>query len=181
MTFDNDKCDVIYNGWVILRGLKDPASDLWTLPISPVDMQTSQSRSAPLLDRALHVSDEAPHPAVDLASFTHSVRTRANGVKFAHQCLCSPKISTLLKAVRRGFLRGCPNLSKKLILKYLNPSPATSKGHMKRPRHGIRSTRHASSPPSSAHPTFYAGYLSGATSRVGTFTRRLRSTTSDGT
>jgi hypothetical protein len=27
-----------------------------------------------------------------------------------------------------------------LILKYLNPSPATSKGHMKRPHHGIRST-----------------------------------------
>jgi hypothetical protein len=47
----------------------------------------------------------------------------------------------MLKAVRKGFLRGCPNLSEKLILKYLNPSLATTKGHMKRPRHGIRSTR----------------------------------------
>jgi hypothetical protein len=64
-----------------------------------------------------------------------------NGVRFAHQSLCNPKISTLLKAVRKVFLKGCPNLSEKLILKYLNPSPATSKGHMKRPRHGIRSTR----------------------------------------
>jgi hypothetical protein len=27
------------------------------------------------------------------------------------------------------------------MLKYLNPSPATVKGHMKRPRHGIQSTR----------------------------------------
>jgi hypothetical protein len=34
-----------------------------------------------------------------VASFTHSVKTRANGVKFAHQSLCNPKISTLLKAV----------------------------------------------------------------------------------
>jgi hypothetical protein len=73
--------------------------------------------------------------------FTHSVRTRANAIKFAHQSLCSPKISTLLKAVRRGFLKGCPNLSDQLILKYLNPSAATAKGHMKCPRHGIRSTR----------------------------------------
>jgi hypothetical protein len=32
-------------------------------------------------------------------------------------------------------------MSEKLILKYFNPSPATAKGHMKRPRHGIRSTR----------------------------------------
>jgi hypothetical protein len=32
-------------------------------------------------------------------------------------------------------------MSVKLILKYLNPSAALAKGHMKRPRHGIRSTR----------------------------------------
>jgi hypothetical protein len=61
-------------------------------------------------------------------------------VKFAHQSLCNPKILTLLKTVRRGFLKGCPNISEKLILKYLNPSPATAKGHMKQPRQGICST-----------------------------------------
>jgi hypothetical protein len=75
-----------------------------------------------------------------VASFTHSIKTRANGVKFAHQSLRNPKISTLLKTVRRGFLDGCPNLSEKLINKHLNAGPATAKGHMKRPRHGIRST-----------------------------------------
>ncbi len=68
-------------------------------------------------------------------------------MKFAHQSLCNPKILTLLKVVRKGFLRGCPNMSKKLILKYLNPSPATAKGHMKRSRHGIRSTRQSTPPP----------------------------------
>jgi hypothetical protein len=66
---------------------------------------------------------------------------QSNAVNFSHQSLCSPKVSSLLKAVRRGFLNGCPNMSVKLILKYLNPSAATAKGHMKRPRHGIRSTR----------------------------------------
>jgi hypothetical protein len=39
--------------------------------------------------------DGAPH----LACFTHSIKTRANGVKFAHQALGNPKISSLLKAV----------------------------------------------------------------------------------
>jgi hypothetical protein len=63
-----------------------------------------------------------------------------NAVRFAHQSLGNPKISTLLKAVRRGFLQGCPNMNARLILKYLNPSPATAKGHMKRPRQGIQST-----------------------------------------
>ena len=149
VTFDDDKCDVIYDGKVILRGLKDAATDLWTLPINPITMKTTQQRSSPVIDRSPHGNVTTIHPGVDIATFTHSVKTRANGVKFAHQSLCNPKISTLLKAVRKGFLKGCPNLSEKLILKYLNPSTATAKGHMKRPRHGIRSTR-AKSPTSVA-------------------------------
>ena len=55
--------------------------------------------------------------------------------------MCNPKISSLLKALRKGFLKGCPNLSEELVTKYLNPSPATAKGHMKRLKKGIRSTR----------------------------------------
>jgi hypothetical protein len=45
-----------------------------------------------------------------------------------------------MKAIRQGFLKGCPNLSEELVRKYLNPSPAMAKGHMKCPKKGIRST-----------------------------------------
>jgi hypothetical protein len=65
--------------------------------------------------------------------------------------LGNPQISTLLKAVRNGFLNGCPNISEKLVLKYLNPSPATAKGHMKWPHHGIQSTT-----PTSVQPLLIA-------------------------
>ncbi len=99
-------------------------------------------RSGPGEDRAPHLPTVTPdyHPGINLATFMHSVRTQANAVKFAHQSLCNPKISTLLKATRKGFLKGCPNMTKKLITKYLNASPGTAKGHMKRPRHEIKST-----------------------------------------
>ncbi len=50
-----------------------------------------------------------------LAMFTHSINTRANAVEFSHQSLCNPIISTLLKATQRGFLKGCPIISKTLI------------------------------------------------------------------
>ena len=46
-----------------------------------------------------------------------------------------------MKALRKGYLKGCPNLSEELVTKHLNPSPATAKGHMKRPKKGIRSTQ----------------------------------------
>ena len=44
--FDREKCVVKYNGKIILTGMKDPTTDLWTLPIlesagktSPMDTQ----------------------------------------------------------------------------------------------------------------------------------------------
>jgi hypothetical protein len=137
VVFDDEKCDVIFGGQVILRGFKDPSTDLWTIPIKTSTMWASDGAQG----IRCTTKGDAIHPGVILAAFSHSVRTRGNGVKFAHQSLCNPKISTLLKAVRKGFLKGCPNMTEKLILKYLNPSPATAKGHLKRPRHGIRSTR----------------------------------------
>jgi hypothetical protein len=98
--------------------------------------QNDSPQPCPRISHALH-----PHTAQqERALFLHSMQMQANNVKFAHQSLCNPKISTLLKATQRGFLKECPHISKKLILKYLNPSPATAKGHMKRPHHGIWST-----------------------------------------
>ena len=132
VTFCDKHCDVFYNSKLILRGFKDPATDLWTLPISPPSVQ-------PTLQIEQHISTHQSSTQQTI-NFVHSISTRANKVKFAHQSLCNPKISSLLKAVRRGFLKGCPNINETLILKYLNPSPATAKGHMKRPRHGIHST-----------------------------------------
>ena len=86
-----------------------------------------------------------PHPAI--AMFTQSITTRAKAVKFAHQSLYNLKFSSLLKATQCEYLKGCPGIKKTLILKKLNPSPVTAKGHMKRPRHGIKSTRAKPLPP----------------------------------
>jgi hypothetical protein len=43
--------------------------------------------------------------------------------------------------LRKGFLKGCPDISEEPITKYLNPSPTTAKGHIKRLKKGIRSTQ----------------------------------------
>jgi hypothetical protein len=139
--FDNEKCDVVYKGRVILRGYKDPNTDLWTLPIINEGMQTTPSQiDLPQPCPGIGCAPYPPHEIHEGAAFLHLIQTQANNVKFAHQSLCNPKISTLLKATKRGFLKGCPYISVKLINKFLNPSPATAKGHMKCPRHGIRST-----------------------------------------
>ncbi len=135
MVFTKNFCDVIYNNKVILRGTKDPSSDLWMLLLNA---------SEDMLNMEKEVGEPHTNPPAygqpQIVAFTHSVQTQANAVKFAHQLLCNPKFSMLLKATHRGFLMGCLNINKNMILKYLNPSPATAKEHMKRPRHGKCST-----------------------------------------
>ncbi len=74
VTFDKDKWDVIHYGKVILRGWKDSATDLWTLPINPCSMQTAQQQSAPVNDRSLHDKAVEIDPGVNLATFTHSIK-----------------------------------------------------------------------------------------------------------
>ncbi len=145
--FDNKKCNMLFKGVVILRGFKDPGTNLWTLLI-PTKVCTALGPTilpcpGPCEGRAPQLPMDASdtHPDVTMAMFMHSVQTWANAVNFAHQSLCNPKISTLLKAICRGFLKGCPNLLEMLGLKYLNPSSATAKGHMKHPCHGIKSTQ----------------------------------------
>ena len=46
VVFDNKKCNVWYNGKVILAGAKDSATNLWTLPIPQGGMGTTRT-SAP--------------------------------------------------------------------------------------------------------------------------------------
>jgi hypothetical protein len=156
--FDDEKCEVIFDNKVFLTGYKDASTDFWTLPLPTKKMRTTQTSAEPTLPQPGPCVGHAPHllpdsndthPGINIEMVMHSVSTRVNTVKFAHQSLSSPKISSLLKAVRKGFLKGCPNMTEMLILKYLNPSMATAKGHMKCLRHDIQSTqpkpgRHAS-------------------------------------
>ena len=57
-----------------------------------------------------------------------------------HQCLFSPTIDTLCKAIDNDQLIGFPHLTSALVRKYLPESTATAKGHMKRLRQHTRST-----------------------------------------
>jgi hypothetical protein len=134
--FTDTKCKVRFKNKIILNGIKDPTTDLWTLPITPTAINET-GINALGKDQC---DQKNPHP-VDWAAFAHSVRTRASAVKFSHQSLCNPTISSLMKVLKKGFLKGCPNISEDLVTKYLNPSPATAKGHIKHPKKGIRSTR----------------------------------------
>ena len=68
--------------------------------------------------------------------------SKASLVQYLHQAAFSPPKATLLKAVHNNQFVTWPGLTVKAVQKYLpDSSPATDKGHMKRQKQGIRSTK----------------------------------------
>jgi hypothetical protein len=80
VVFTKAKCEVIYNEKIILRGYKDPSTDLWTLPINVTTEDSKGKVGKP--HKNPNVIDNSER--IDLATFTHSIQTRANSVMFAH-------------------------------------------------------------------------------------------------
>ncbi len=88
---------------------------------------TTQHITSVLLSAAPVIANAHAHLTTQIAILTHTVRYKANSICFAHQSLCSPWISTLLKAIQCGYLKDCPNLTAQGVTKYLNPHPPQQK------------------------------------------------------
>eukprot|EP00804_Cyclotella_cryptica_P029536 CCRYP_020583-RA/>CCRYP_020583-RA protein AED:0.35 eAED:0.26 QI:0/-1/0/1/-1/1/1/0/1386 len=131
ITFDLDGCTIIYRGKVVLTGTRDPATGLWRVPINPTSPATT-----PRHHNLSPVKNDQP-----FAANLYTLPYKQQQLKYIHQSFFSPPSHTLIKAICNGQLEGIPFMTADLVRKYLAPSPATSKGRMKRPRQGIRSTR----------------------------------------
>ncbi len=68
--FTDTTCEVRFKNKVILNGIKDPTTDLWTLPITPTAINDTGSHE---LGKD-QCDQKNPHP-VDWVAFAHSVRT----------------------------------------------------------------------------------------------------------
>jgi hypothetical protein len=120
---DIKQCVVKYNGKIILMGMKDPTMDLWTLlivgstgktsPMNTCDEQNITTCDEPKIthdkqDAFVNLRKEFMEGASEFGLFFHTVQTKANIIKFTHQLMCSPKIMTIIKAIRAVSLMVAP-------------------------------------------------------------------------
>jgi hypothetical protein len=137
--FDNEKCKVLYKNNIILRGYEDPTTDLWALPIINKEIAKTTPEPAMPWPQSAHMtlSHQLPtqprpgpclgraqrNPIVETAGFSYARTTKTNNVKFTHQSLCNPPITSIIKAINAGFLDGAPHLNTRTVHKYLVSSP----------------------------------------------------------
>eukprot|EP00804_Cyclotella_cryptica_P019678 CCRYP_016444-RA/>CCRYP_016444-RA protein AED:0.41 eAED:0.38 QI:0/0/0/1/0/0/3/0/339 len=111
--FSDHECIVTFNDIEVLRGKKNNKNGLFFYPA-----------------RQAH----------NFAGGVHQSTTMEETVKFLHQCLFSPTVNTLCKAIDNGQLVGFPHLTSKMVRKYLPESTATAKDTSTEQRKGLRST-----------------------------------------
>ena len=141
VTFDATTVVVTLDGDRILDGVRTPTTGLWNLSI------VQSTLSPPPLETAMPpVSYEPPLLHQSFAAL-HSA-TPSELVAFAHATLFSPAISTLKKALDRGFLPNFPGITATTLKKYPPNSVAMIKGHLDQERKNQQSTKTDKVPPS---------------------------------
>ena len=130
VTYTREHCDVEYKKKLVWQGVREPCTGLWVLPLRPKEPT-----------EMMNVAIQAT--ATEEAAYNvHALTSKASLMKFLHQCLLSPPKTTLLKAIDNNQLPTWPGLTTNAVKRYLpETSPATDKGHMKRQRKGLRSTK----------------------------------------
>ena len=71
------------------------------------------------------------------------MKTKADLVQYLHRCAFIPVMHTWTKAIDAGYFTTWPGLTSELVLKNLPKLPETAKGHLKKYRQNIRSTKHS--------------------------------------
>ena len=114
--FDQHTVTIKHNNQVVLQGKRDATTHgLWTLPI-----------------------DAPPPQALHAVNFNASP---ADLVKLAHAALFSPAISTLKRALAKGYLPPFPGLTQETLNRHTPVSEATIKGHLAGKRKNLNSTK----------------------------------------
>ena len=138
VTFDEQECRVYYKGELVLSGGRDERTRMWKLPINPI----STTKSMDALD--LHVPQQRQQGTsiTNTASNLYTLPYKHQQLKYMHQTFFSSPSQTIVEAANNNQLEGIPCLhSPKQVTKYLAPSPATSKGRLKKQRANVRTTR----------------------------------------
>ncbi|MCP4098314.1 MAG: hypothetical protein GY748_18945 [Planctomycetaceae bacterium] len=125
--YNANKCDVIFENKKVWVGERDKSTGLWVLPLK-TSLPSSKNCS--------------PENLQNFAATTRHITKKQDLIIFLHQCLFCPPKHTLLRAIKNNQLPTWPGLTYDAVTKYLPDScPATDKGHMRRQRQGIQSTK----------------------------------------
>jgi hypothetical protein len=118
---------VTFNRAIILRGWRDPKNRLWWVKIVDNGWTTHYKVAIPMQEKPkvkLTTPPTAHAYSLYKCSITHKL------MHFYYACLNYPVLSTLIKDIKAGYLRGWPGLTAERLCRHINVSVESKQGHM---------------------------------------------------
>jgi hypothetical protein len=140
--FDAETTRINIDGTAVLKGWRCPHTKLWRVPLT-------QQWTNPNTDTAL-LTQEATAIATKLTGDTNPTEYMNNVyelpnldqiIRWYHAAAGYPTKTTWIRAIEAGFFATWPLLTPKAVKKHYPDHDATPKGHMRRIKSGIRSTK----------------------------------------
>jgi hypothetical protein len=148
VTFDAaQSVNVHLQDQLLLTGARDHAIGPWHLGLHVDTSKTSKNHVPPTAPADDTASCPLAPPLLQHSYAAMQSVTPAELVACAHAALFSPALSTLAKALERGFLPQCIGLTSQNLRKYPPQSVAMVKGHLDQTRKNQRSTKKPITPP----------------------------------
>ena len=137
--YDANKTQVTVTRGAILRGWRCPDSNLWRIPLVP--QVVNNNTDTVLCDRPPTEFLKQRPPPAEAVHNVYELKTQPELVRYHHAAAGFPTKPTWLKAIRNKQFASWPGLTVDAVSKHFPESEETHKGHGRKTRSGLRSTR----------------------------------------
>jgi len=137
--FDANNTEIMVSRAAILRGWRCPDTKLWCIPL--VKHVTNANTDTILCDRPpSEFLPERPPPTEAVAN-VYELKTQPELIRYYHVAAGFPTKPTWVTAIKNCQFASWPGLTAKAATKHFPESEETAKGHGRKTRSGLRSTK----------------------------------------
>jgi hypothetical protein len=120
-------CKVTFDGAIILKRWRAPKNRLWKVKIVDNRWMTDYKVTISPQEKP---SIELTTPPTAYAYSLYKCSTMHKLTHFCYVCLNYPVVSTLIKAIKAGYLRGWPGLTAEHVQRHIDVLVESKQGHM---------------------------------------------------
>jgi len=137
--YDSTNTEIIVTRGAILKGYRDKKSTLWHIPLKK-DGDDNNTETV-IVDKPPTEFLPSRPPPTEAIFNVYEIKTQPELVRYFHAAAGFPTKPTWLNAIKKGFYTSWPGLTDKIVQKYFPESEETWKGHARKIKSGLRSTK----------------------------------------
>ena len=123
----------------ILRGWFDKTANLWRIPLIPGVL--NNNTDTVLVNKQPTEFLPGRTPIIEAINNVYELKTQPELVRYLHACAGFPTKPSWIKAIKNGQYASWPGLTVKAVAKHFPESEETMKGHGRKTKSGLRSTK----------------------------------------